>query len=400
MAGFDYDLVVIGGGPVGGQVAGNVAAAGHRVAILEEHFEIGEPVQCGGIIHPRVLDLAPCVKPTVLREIQGCEFYSPAGREVVVDGGETEAVVVDRALFDKAIVKDAIKKGADCFVGCMATGARRRGDGMEVTYLQGGETRGLNCRLLVGADGVKSLTAKWFGLAKPYRILPGFEAEMAGVDYTEGYVKVFTGNSVAPGFFAWIAPTVPEGAKVGLCLSQGNARAYFERMLQEGPPARFLRRASPLGYIIGGIPIGLARTTYGDHVMLVGDAACQAKATSGGGLYTGLLCADRCARVANDALDAGDLSARGLSRYQALWEEAIGKELRRYWWLHRVLSKLTDSQFEEIFDILDNPRMKALIGELVDIDYPVRVVLGLLREEPRLLKFMGPALRALLPLGG
>lgn len=393
--GIDYDVLVIGGGPTGGYVAGELAGRGHSVGLIEEHFEIGEPVQCGGIIHPRVLQLVPETRATILREIKGCEFYSPSGREVVVNGGETEAVVVDRQWFDKVIVGGALRRGVSSLLGSMAVAAKRSGDRMEVTVLHGGERRKLTSRILIGADGVKSMTAKWFGLSKPYRILPGFEAEMANVDFTDGYVKVFTGNSIAPGFFAWIAPTLEAQARVGLCVAQGNCRPYFERMLSEGPSSRFLSKASELGYIIGGIPVGYAKRTYGDGVMLVGDAASQAKATSGGGLYTGLLCATLCAQVAHEALESGDLSAQFLSRYQHLWEAAIGKELKRYWWLHKVISRLSDTQLEEVFDILDNPRMVKTINELGDIDYPVRVVLGLLREDPRLLKFMGPALRAL-----
>ncbi len=395
MVSLDFDVIVIGGGPVGGFVAGQLASRGHRVCLLEEHYEIGEPVQCGGIIHPRVLTIVPETRRTVLREIRGCEFYSPSGREVVVDGGETEAIVVDRQWFDKVIVGEALRKGAEARLGAMATRAWRQDGHLAVEVLQGGRRYTLTSRLVIGADGVKSMTAKWFGLAKPYRILPGFEAEMANVEFTDGYVKVFTGREVAPGFFAWIAPTVEDQARVGLCLAQGNCRGYFERMLVEGPPSRFLGRASELGYIIGGIPIGFAKRTYGDGVLLVGDAACQAKATSGGGLYTGLLCATKCALVADEALEAGDTSAAHLARYQELWVEAIGKELRRYWWLHKVLAGLRDDQLEEVFDILDNPRMIKTINELGDIDYPVRVVLGLLREDPRLLKFMGPALKAL-----
>lgn len=395
MADPDFDVVVVGGGPIGGYVAGQLASKGHRVTILEEHYEIGEPVQCGGIIHPRVLEIVPEVRSTILREIKGCEFYSPSGREVVVNGGETEAIIVDRQWFDKVIVAEALRRGAECSLGTMATRASRSGGHVVVEVLQGGERRTVTCRLLIGADGVKSMTAKWFGLAKPYRILPGFEAEMANVDYTDGYVKVFTGEQVAPGFFAWIAPTVEDQARVGLCLAQGNCRDYFERMLVRGPPARFLTRASTLGYITGGIPIGFAKRTYADGVMLVGDAACQAKATSGGGLYTGLLCATKCAQVASAALEGGNVSATSLAPYQDLWVDAIGKELKRYWWLHKVIAGLRDDQLEEVFDILDNPRMVKTINELGDIDYPVRVVLGLLREDPRLLKFMGPALKAL-----
>lgn len=389
-----FDVVVIGAGPVGGHTAELIASEGFSVAILEEHREIGEPVQCGGIFTPRVMDMVDC-RNTILEEIRGCEFYSPSGRELVVDGHETEALVVDRAAFDREVVAKALRKGAVCCLGALATGVRRLPKGVEVRALMDGHEEKFRCRLLIGADGVRGNVTKWFRLARPYRILPGFEADVAGAVHTPGFVKVFTGQRVAPGFFAWLVPSA-HTARVGLCLTRGNARWYLDRMFVERPSANFLSGARPLGYIIGGIPIGVAKRTYADDVMIVGDAAFQAKATSGGGIYTGLVCAEHCARTAVEALKVGDTSAEFLARYEERWKGDIGKELKRYLFLHKVFSRLTDKQLEEIFDILSRPKLLRIISELGDIDYPVRMILALLKEEPRLLKYVGSAVRGLL----
>lgn len=388
-----FDVVVIGAGPVGGHAAARIAEAGYTVALVEEHREVGEPVQCGGIFTPRVLDMVEAGS-TVLERIRGCEFYSPGGEELVIDGGETEAVVVDRAAFDREVVKGALRRGVASYLGTQATGVAPWNGGLSVQVVRDGEEDELRCQLLVGADGVRGNVTRWFGLARPYRILPGFEAEVAGARYTPGFVKVFTGNEVAPGFFAWLVPAA-HTARVGLCLSQGNARAYMERMFQEGPPAAFLGGARTVGYIIGAIPIGVAKRSYGDRVMVVGDAAFQAKATSGGGIYTGLVCAEHCARTAVEALEAGDTSAAFLARYEERWKGDIGKELKRYLYLHKVLSRLTDAQLEEIHRLLRRPAILETIVALGDIDYQWRVVLGLLKQEPRFLKYLGPAVRAL-----
>lgn len=389
-----FDVVVIGAGPVGGYTAQLVAEAGHSVALVEEHREVGEPVQCGGIFTPRVMDLVDA-RSTIQTEVRGCEFYSPSGRELVVDGGETEAVVVDRAAFDREVVRHALKAGAHLFLGTQATGVARRNGGLAVQTLGNGEARELRCRILVGADGVKGNVTKWLRMGYPYRVLPGFEVEVAGAVHTPGYVKVFVGREVAPGFFAWMVPA-GHTTRVGLCLDRGNARAYTERMFTQGPPARFLSGARALGYIIGGIPIGTPKRTYDGNVMIVGDAAFQAKATSGGGIYTGLVCARECARTAVEALEAEDTSAGFLARYERRWKEAIGKELRRYLFLHKAFKRLGDAQLEEVFDLLSNPRLLRLVNELGDIDYPLRAIFALVREEPRLLKYLGTALRAVL----
>jgi hypothetical protein len=60
-------------------------------------------------------------------------------------------------------------------------------------------------------------------------------------------------------------------------------------------------------------------------------------------------------------------------------------------------ASLKDKQFEDIFDLFDNPAMIALIEAYGDIDFPSKLGWRLLREEPRLLKYAGRALRPMLP---
>src|SRR3972149_625405 len=123
-----FAVVVVGAGPAGGLVAQRVAKAGYAVAIVEEHHEIGEPIQCGGLVTPRVFDYVSC-KETIIGEGHGAEIFSPKGRCIRIDGKETEAVVVDRAMFDRAIVTKAVRAGAHTFLGRQAPRADAAGDG-------------------------------------------------------------------------------------------------------------------------------------------------------------------------------------------------------------------------------------------------------------------------------
>ena len=389
----DFDVVIVGAGPAGGYAAGAIANAGYEVALLEEHREIGEPIQCGGLVTPRVFDIVSC-RETIIGQVHGAEIFSPSGRRIVIDGGETEAVVVDRAMFDRAIVTDALRRGAHSFMGAQAAAARREDGRVEVLVNQDDRTRRLRCKILIGADGVRSSVAKWFNILRPKKILPGFEVEMVGVDSDPGLVQLFVGHDYAPGFFGWIIPS-GDTARVGLCVESGNAFAYLEKMMVHPTVRPFLKRAQPILYITGGIPLGFPKRSHADNVMIVGDAACQAKATSGGGIFTSLLCSTFAACTAVEALEAGDFSARQLHRYHKAWTGSIGKELRKDLAIHESFSRLTDEQLEEIVDILSNPKILKLIREKGDIDFPSKVGWALLRKEPRLLKYLGKALRTM-----
>jgi digeranylgeranylglycerophospholipid reductase len=389
-----FDLVVIGAGPAGGYLAGKVAAAGYEVALVEEHREIGEPIQCGGLVTPRVFDFVKC-KETIIGSVHGAELYSPSGRRLVIDGHQTEAVVVQRALFDRAIATDAVRKGAHTFLGAQAQSARRENGGVEVVIDQDGASKTLTCKILIGCDGVRSNVAKWFNILRPKKIIPGFEVEMVGVRGDPGLVTLFIGNEIAPGFFGWIIPS-GDTARVGLCVGEGNAYAYLERMLRRPEVQQYTKGAQPILYIAGGIPLGFPKRTYADNVMIVGDAACQAKAVSGGGIFTALTCSNFAAATAIQALEARDYSARVLHRYHRAWTKSIGKELRKDLAIHESFARLTDEQFEELFDIFDNARMRQLIEKQGDIDFPSKVGWALIKEDPRLLKYVGKALRAMI----
>src|SRR5207245_6048300 len=200
-------------------------------------------------------------------------------------------VVVQRAMFDRAIATDAVRKGAHTFLGAQAQAARRDDGGIEVIIDQDGEPKRLSCKILVGCDGVRSNVAKWFDILRPKKIIPGFEVEMTGLRGDPGYVKLFIGNEIAPGFFGWIIPS-GDTARVGLCVGEGNAYAYLERMLLRPEVRQYTKGAQPILYTAGGIPLGFPKRTYADNVLVVGDAACHTKDVSGGVLSTALTCSD------------------------------------------------------------------------------------------------------------
>ena len=66
----DWDVVIVGAGPVGGHTANLLATRGHRVLLLEEHNEIGRPFQCAGLVTPNAMkpvSYTHLTLPTILR---------------------------------------------------------------------------------------------------------------------------------------------------------------------------------------------------------------------------------------------------------------------------------------------------------------------------------------------
>jgi flavin-dependent dehydrogenase len=174
---------------------------------------------------------------------------------------------------------------------------------------------------------------------------------------------------------------------------QGTVFDYFKRLFKHGESSRLLRDARIIRQQSGTIPLGTFQKTHGDNAMIVGDAACQVKGTSGGGIYPGLVCAGHCAKAAIEALESDILTSKQLSGYHEGWTRDIGDELEKALAMHRIYSSLDDRQLEDIFGMMLNPEIQDIINRVGDIDYPSRLGWMLLRKEPGLLKYAGKFLK-------
>ena len=206
--------------------------------------------------------------------------------------------------------------------------------------------------------------------------VPGAQAEVE----TEGIdeVEVYFGREIAPGFFAWLVPTSSRMARVGL-LSRSSPGLYLRKLMRsllaEG---KIVSSDGELSY--GGIPLKPLPKTYGQRLVVVGDAAGQVKPTTGGGIYYGLLCADIAADTLHQALEDDDLSAKRLARYEQGWKERLGQELTIGYWARKLFERLSDKQIDRVFDVVKaNGIDEALLSAKdLSFDWHGRAVLRLL----------------------
>ena len=390
-----YDIAVIGAGPIGSYIAGELASSGFSVALIEEHAEVGKPVQCAGLITPRTFDITGR-RIAVLNSISGARIHAPDGRKIEIDGGREMAAVIDRSLFDRTLAEDAIRNGAELMLG---TGVRsiERGDNGKIILnsVKNHSKMEIGSRIVIGADGIQSVTARYAGMIIERRVFSGFEIETPSVITPSNKVDIFIGSEVAPEFFAWIVPTGDGGGRVGLA-APGNAHKYFKNLERHLEWGSYFDGNKAYHYIAGGIHIGPpAKRSYSNGALIVGDAAGQVKATSGGGIYMGLRAAVHAVSAVREALENGDTSTSSLKAYQDRWTADIGKELSTAYRIHRIYASLTDSELNGIFAVLDKKEVLDTIERYGDVDYPSKLVLPLLKAEPHLMKFGGKLLRGL-----
>ena len=382
-------LLVIGGGPAGSTVAAH--ASGLDIVIVEEHRSVGSPVQCTGLVHPRVVDMA-AASDTVLNTITGLKLSFPGGRMLEVPSDEAKAMVIDRRQFDELLAARAIDQGARLLTGHRFEGLERT-DGRLKIGLRGPEgERFISTPLLIGADGYRSAVSREAGLDQCREIVRGIQVELDVRLEDQEMVEVYLGSKVAPGFFAWVLPC-GERTRVGLGVSKGHGApsGYLKALLKR----RGLDGAMRSALIAGAIPIGTPKRTCADNVMIVGDAAAHVKPLSGGGLLMGMRAASIAGETARNAIAAGDPSVRSLSSYEEAWRADIGKELDRGMLIRKVYTGMTDKKLDELGRMLDCDDAREVLST-GDIDYPSKLVAPLLRKLPSLIKFSPTVIGSLL----
>lgn len=340
----------MGAGPAGSSAANELALLGHSVAVFEDKSAPGLSVCCTGIISTECFHSLGLSTDVILTSAKSAKFFSPSGRCLRLQTEDVQAYVVDRPLFDEAMASKARSQGAQYFFSSPVTDIIPGKDRIQAETLRGGTREVFNARAVILANGCRPRLPRRLGLGKIKSFFVGAQAEVEvkGIDE----VEVHFGREIAPGSFAWLVPISADKAYVGL-LAASCARLHLRRFLNS-----LFRRGRTTGEEVEikqkAIPLGTLARTYGDRLLVIGDAAGQVKPTTGGGIYFGHLGAKIAAGVLDEALNSGNLTAGQLARYQKQWKAKMGKELSRGYLARWAYARLSDRQIERIFNILDS----------------------------------------------
>lgn len=370
-----HDVAVIGAGPAGSMAAKKAAESGANVVIFEEHPRAGWPIQCAGLLGVRAMEESelPLAK-FAIRSVRGAMVVSPGGFQVAFKSHDVKAWVVDRRLFDRALLAEAAKSGAEVRMGTPVTGlAARKGGRSLLKVGRGSDQEKIEAKVVVSAEGVGGRIARMAGISPPSAIFSSAQVEVPFEVDDQEMVEVFLGERIAPGFFAWAIPASEGTARVGLCCKE-RACLHLKRLLKS-PAIRGRVRGGPLHLVVGGLPLGPPASTVADGIIAVGDAAGQVKPTSGGGIYPGLVSAKIAGTVAAAASQEGDASAARLQEYDMRWRRDLGRELRLGMIVHKMRAEMADGEVDDLIRHLgDREDLIRIIEEVGDIDRPSRVI--------------------------
>ena len=363
----NYDVVVVGAGPAGSTAAREAAQQGLSVLLLEKRQEIGSPVRCAeGIGHaPLSAFIAPdpswisaeVRSPKIVSIVNGqqrvLEAEAQQGKGVEGDVG----YVLERRIFDRVLAERAAQAGARVLVKTAAVAFWRDGNSRAVVRTQGPwGHREVSARVVIGADGVESRLGAWAGLDTT---LPGHDLMscaqflLAGVDVDPQCTCYYVDPHLAPGGYIWVFPKGQGRANVGLGVQSDLVTIppvdLLTQFVQSQPA---LARGSAVTLVVGGVPVGLSPQRLVSHgCLLVGDAARQVDPLTGGGMAHAMSAGRLAARVAAQAIEAGDVSQAFLSRYEQEWAAGAGRRLARNYRLRIAFppEERTSERFLHVF---------------------------------------------------
>jgi digeranylgeranylglycerophospholipid reductase len=335
-----YDVIVVGAGPAGCKTAELAARAGLKVLLLEEHEEIGKPVQCTGIVSHRIIPLSGLGRKIVVNTVYKARFY--AKNSFLELTSPKPVYVIDRHKLDKLLAEKAAKVGVEIITNSRFICFEK--DELLTVKTSSGVYK---AKMLVGADGPNSTVARAAGIEQPKDYLVGYQ-ETVNADFSDNIVELWFGRDIAPDFFAWVVPENKEYARVGLAAKR-SAVEYFKAFMKK----RFSLAYKKKDVLAGIIRYGIIKTSVADNVLLVGDAASQVKPYSGGGIIYSLIAARYAAQACISAVESNKFDKNFLEEvYDKRWRKHLLPGIKRGLFLNRLIHAMPDSFFAISLNLL------------------------------------------------
>ena len=154
---WDYDIIVVGGGPGGSTAARFCAKAGLKTLLIEKE-QLPRYKPCGGCLSTKTVHLLGFdISPVIENTIYGAKFTYCSKDPFFIEPKEPIASLVMRDRFDQFLINKALEKGATILEGEKVTRVEEQGEGVEVEL---GKGKRFHCRYLIGADGPESIVAR------------------------------------------------------------------------------------------------------------------------------------------------------------------------------------------------------------------------------------------------
>jgi len=323
------EIVIVGAGPAGCYTAQLLKSYGFKTRIIEKHNEVGKQAKCAGFVGRQVFEntVLPISKSSIVNQVNGALFFYKDDSFLIKR--KDAAYVIDREKFDKNL-----SQGLNVECGKKLIEIKKDGSG----YILKTNVDNIYADLVIGADGPNSQVRKFMGIGRnkgkreiiKYYTGVQYRIKLDKDLFFPGVVQVHLQEGVS--FFIWI---IPEGNNIiRLGLISENSRKHLNQFIKD-----FKITGKIIEKLAGMVSLGYTQSFY-KNIALVGDAACQIKPLTGGGIYYGLKSAELLAECVREGK---------LAEYDKRLKKKYGREIWFGLKSRQVYEKLNNNELEEIF---------------------------------------------------
>lgn len=313
-----HDIIIAGCGLAGGYL-NKLLPDSIDVMAIEKNRKIVP--RDSGIVSRRFFNLFEGAERFIGHEICVMRINSPS-RSFILSSGKPFAYVLKREKLLKQLRKNVKYE--------TILGVKYHEDRVTIETNRGTH----EAKMLIGCDGAASPARRCAGIGNP-ALFTGMMARTRRMQLDE--INVFFNKFYSPDFFSWI---IPQNKEYGLVtgIRPPDKMKYFRK-------SQKLDKGKQYSY---PIPLGITKS-YGNRLLLVGDACGQTKPITCGGIIFSMLAARHAVLTASEALEKNRFNERFLSTYEKRWMSDFGKEIKKQMLFRRIYRRMSNKDIDDFF---------------------------------------------------
>lgn len=387
---YDYDLVVVGGGPAGSSAAFAAAKNGIKVALLEKENSIAETVRTSGVTWIQNIKEFG-IPDDCFNPIKNFSFCSP-NNEVTISDTVPRAAVLDVRKTYRWLANEAKQLGVDIFVKMNIKNVIKNENG-DIVGVSGSGPSGeatFHSKIVIDATGFPSTICKAMGFAPQWeRFGAGAEYEMKAECVDSDTWWLMVGQQYSPAGYAWIFPLGDNVVRIGVGVGKPESDIDPTQRLKEIiekklGPIKKLGELKEIEFHYGLIPNdGLSRKTVFNNLILVGDSAGQANPLVLEGIRYAIKFGRVAGRVAAEAIKSGNTDEESLRPYEDNWRKEIESKIKSAGKVQDRWIGLTDEEWDKELDIIKELKSEEFL-DFIKADFGLSNMIKLATHHPKL----------------
>jgi len=367
-----FDVCIVGASIAGNYLCYLLSKTNLKVVIIEEHKEVGLPFQCAGIISQKITQLIELPENIIKNQVNVAKIVSPSGAAIKLTGNE-RPYIIDRVLLDKHFYNLAkINENNMFYLGEKVKSFEYCGQGQEKIINVTTSKRVLKVKLLIGCDGPLSLIGN--SLKVKNKVLYATQIRIKAQFNENEAVLAF--NPQWKELFGWIVPEGQNIFRIGIAASH-NIKQNFDKFLK----MLNINYEDKIDQQGGLIPYGMMNKCTFNNILLLGDAAGQVKATTGGGIIMLITAAKIASECIRKCFIYDNFTKKFLKKhYEKPCRASIGKELKIHYLIRKLLESFNKDDFDTFFKVIKMHKIEQIISLYGDMDFPRELAFKIIKS--------------------